>query len=160
MEYDYLVHRIGDSRPTQFDRSVASVSREPQFNSWFVVAFRSRDSKALEVSNFECALAILAPFNDDAKVLSFGHWACGWYETLVVNPDNKEACKEADDILRALADYPVIDDEHHSAKECEMEECECTCCVKDWCDCELCVAARRDDDYYDDADIVLDEEDE
>lgn len=156
MEYEYLVHRFGGSRPTPFDRRHGSFAAADDHANWFVVAGQNRDSDALAKSNFECITDSLKAIDEECYVIhSFGHWGCGWYEVLVVDPDNKAACDEAERILAALADYPVVDDEHYSAKQCEVGECECSCCPKDWCDCEPCRKARGVDDDDEDADIVL-----
>lgn len=155
MEYEYLTERFGDSRPTQFDRRHGSFAAADDHANWFVVAGQNRDSKALEKSNFECITDSLKAIDEECYVIhSFGHWGCGWYEVLVVDPNNKAACDEAERILAALADYPCVDDQHYSAKQCEMEECECSCCPKYWCDCESC-KAHRDSEDEDEGDIVL-----
>ena len=162
MEYTYLTERFGDSRPTGFDRRHGSFADSEPHAQWYVVAGQNRDSDALAKSNFECATSTLEACGEDAyHIHRFGHWGCGWYEVLIVNNENEKACTEADDMLRALADYPCLNDEHYSAKMCELEECECSCCPKEWCDCEDCKKARgadEDDEDDDDADIVLDED--
>jgi hypothetical protein len=157
MEYTYLTERFGDSRPTGFDRRHGSFADAEPHAQWFVVLGQNRDSDALAKSNFECATDILKACGEEAYTIHrFGHWGCGWYEVLIVNNENEKACAEADDILRALEGYPCLDDEHYSAKMCEEGECECSCCPKDWCDCEDCKKARGTDD--DDDDIVLDDD--
>jgi hypothetical protein len=159
MEYTYLTERFGDSRPTGFDRRHGSFADAEPHAQWYVVLGQNRDSDALAKSNFECATSNLEACGEDAyHIHRFGHWGCGWYEVLIVNNENEKACEEADDMLRALADYPCLDDEHYSAKMCELEECECSCCPKEWCDCENCKKARGADEDDDDADIVLDED--
>ena len=162
MEYTYLTERFSDSRPTGFDRRHGSFADAEPHAQWYVVLGQNRDSDALAKSNFECATSNLEACGEDAyHIHRFGHWGCGWYEVLIVNNENEKACTEADDMLRALADYPCLDDEHYSAKMCELEECECSCCPKEWCDCEDCKKARgadEDDEDGDDADIVLDED--
>lgn len=144
MEYDFLTQRLGDSRPTQFDSRVGVFSKAEPYADWFVVAGRNRDSKAIDISNFEVAQDMLESAGPHVNVLRFGHWACGWYELLIVDPSCGDTCKIADDILRALEGYPVLDDEHFSAKECELDECECDCCPKTWCDCASCVEHFKD----------------
>ena len=159
MEYDYLKELFCDGRPTQFDRRIGTFAKAQSHANWFIVISQNRDSKALDVSNFECATDMLKVYGESAYAIHrFGHWACGWYEVLIVNPDDKEACKDADNILRSLEGYPVLDDEHYSAKQCELEECECDCCPKDWCDCESCKAHRgdnEDEDLDDDEDLDM-----
>ena len=158
MEYDFLVQRFGDSSPTPFDRRHGSFANAEEHAQWYVVLGQNRDSDALTKSNFECTTDLLKVYGESAyHIHRFGHWACGWYEVLIVNPDDNMACADAESTLRALCDYPVVDDTHYSAKQCEMGECECDCCPKDWCDCESCKAHRgdSDDEDTDDEDIVL-----
>jgi hypothetical protein len=153
MEYTYLTERFGDSRPTGFDRRHGSYADAEPHVQWYVVAGQNRDSDALAKSNFEVAVSNLKAINPECyHIHSFNHWGCGWYEVLVVDDNNNEACAEAERMLDALADYPVLDDEHYSAKQCAMEECECECCPKDWCDCESCRKARGADD--DDCSVI------
>lgn len=158
MEYIYLTERFADTRPTAFDRRHGSFADAEPHAQWFVVLGQNRDSNALDKSNFECATDTLKACGEDAYTIHrFGHWGCGWYEVLIVNNENEKACMEADNLLCALSDYPCLDDEHYSAKMCEEGECECSCCPKDWCDCEDCKKARGADDDDDD-DIVLDDD--
>ena len=158
MEYEFLIERFCGSRPTQFDRRHGSFAAADPHANWFIVMSQNRDSDALAKSNFECTTDLLKVFGDSAYTIHrFGHWGCGWYEVLLVNPDDENACADAESTLRALCDYPVVDDKHYSAKQCECGECECDCCAKDWCDCAPCRKARGadDDDDDEDADIVL-----
>lgn len=91
--------------------------------AWLAVLGQSRDSAALEKSNFRVACKMLAEVDDDCyHVDSENHWAVGWVETLLVDPSNAAAVAVAEDIQRALADYPVLDDSDYS--ELETEECD------------------------------------
>lgn len=46
------------------------------------------------------------------------HWACGWVEYLMIQPDASDAILyAAAEALDALADYPLLDDEDHSKRE-------------------------------------------
>ena len=92
----------------------------------YVIAGQSRDSSALERSNYTCILKALneklaevAP-DDDESVYDFraGHWACGWVETIILKASAPQAVITlAEEIICALADYPVVDEEHF----CELE---------------------------------------
>lgn len=145
MEYKYLTERFGDSRPTSFDRSHGSFAGAQEHIDWYTVLTQNRDSGALDKSNFQVATDWLKAHGEDAYTIHrFGHWGCGWYEVLVVNSTNADACNEAEKLLSALDGYPVLDDMHHSAMMCEQEECECECCPKSWCDCASCVEHFKD----------------
>jgi len=50
------------------------------------------------------------------EVHRFGHWACGWFEIILVRPDTN-AAKTAEEIEAALADYPILDECDHSERE-------------------------------------------
>lgn len=112
--------RYSEFRPTGFDtKGLGCEDRQ----NWFVhPCGTNRDADALTRSNFEVSCAELEkvdPEGVDHEVHSFGHWACGWFEIILVRPDS--ACaKEAADTEAGLADYPVCNDEHFS--ETEMKE--------------------------------------
>lgn len=85
---------------------------------------QSRDSSALERSNFECCLKALGGESAVVTVVREGHWAVGWIEWIAIeddgSPESEAALREADSIAEGLSDYPVINDEHFS--QTEMEE--------------------------------------
>jgi len=81
---------------------------------------QNRGSEALERSNFETALKELGGESDTVQVHRFGHWAVGWHELILIDPQDTAAVKTAEDIEAALQDYPVLDDAHLS--ELELEE--------------------------------------
>lgn len=80
---------------------------------------KTRDSNCLEESNFEYCKAVLLPLskNGDVFVNRFGHWACGWYEMLLVNEKNQVAIECAEKILSKYSDYPVLDEDDFSDRE-------------------------------------------
>ena len=105
-----------DYAPTGFDTHGMGL---PDRQGWLVFIGQNRDSDALARSNFTVATETLEgmdPDGEDHEVHSFGHWACGWIEIIIVRPDSKSA-SEAEGMEAALADYPVLDDEHYSALE-------------------------------------------
>jgi len=93
----------------------------------YLVATLSRDCNTVRQSNYAVMKRIIK--NAGGEVLTdydetnphtpydfrAGHWACGWVEYIIVprTADSKilEAVANA---LCALADYPVLDDGHHS----------------------------------------------
>jgi len=106
-------------RPTACD--VAGLGCENQ-QDWLVLPCgQNRDSGALDRSNFRTAEKILAevdPNGSDYEVHRFGHWACGWFEVILVRPETA-AAKEAEGIEATLADYPILCDSDHSELEQE-----------------------------------------
>ena len=87
--------------------------------SWYVVAGQSRDSDALEESNFRSILAKLGGESDTVAVESESHWAVGWIEHLLVHLDDSERVKLATTIREELEGYPVVDEEDFSDLENE-----------------------------------------
>jgi len=101
-------------RPTGFDSAGAFL---PEQSDWLVVpAGQNRDSGELDQSNFAAALALLGGESDTVQVYRFGHWACGWFEIIIVAP-NSPAVAIAEDIAARLEDYPVLDESDFSDRE-------------------------------------------
>jgi len=92
---------------------------------------QNRDSNALDRSNFAVVSEdMLSRFPEDCEVMRFGHWACGWVESLIVRvlktdykpsmPVDWEFADAFEAIVEwsnALADYPIADEMHYSATE-------------------------------------------
>jgi hypothetical protein len=82
---------------------------------------QSRDSDALERSNFECMLRALGGESDIVTVVHEGHWAVGWVQWIAIEADGTEesdkALKLAEELVCALSEYPVLDEEHFSELE-------------------------------------------
>ncbi len=85
---------------------------------------QSRDSGALERSNFAAMLDAIGGESETVSVIRESHWAVGWVEWIAIHQDDEKALKIADDIKRGLEDdYPVIDEdawsemEHQEAQE-------------------------------------------
>ena len=138
------MEKYGDFRPTPFDARGLGL---PDRQNWLIVpCSRTRDSEPLTVSNFETALKMLDPDedNEDVEVHSFRHWGPGWFEIIIVRPGS-EAEQVATDIEAALAGYPVLDDEDFSAREWEEHS--------EWVDSELTrIAHTNDGELTDDCD--------
>ena len=80
---------------------------------------QSRDSDALERSNFTCMLKALGGESDTIIVVRESHWAVGWVEWIAIHESDAKALAIADDIAERLADYPVINEDHFSEVEQE-----------------------------------------
>jgi hypothetical protein len=85
---------------------------------YVVLISRSRDSEILDESNFEVALERLGGESKDVVVANFGHWGCGWFELILVNPKSPKI-KKAFEIYQALESYPVLDDGDYFDRESE-----------------------------------------
>lgn len=89
-----------------------------EIGDWGVLIGQNRDSGPYERANFQAALESLGGEGDNVQVHRFGHWACGWFEIIVVKPNTPEW-----DIAKALEarleDYPLLDEELESDLEYE-----------------------------------------
>lgn len=84
---------------------------------WMCLLGQNRDSDCLTRSNFRSALKALGgEANENVRVFRFGHWACGWVEYLAVKGDRIPLAEE---IEKAVEDYPVVDEEDFSNLEQE-----------------------------------------
>jgi hypothetical protein len=54
---------------------------------------------------------------DTVKIIRFGHWACGWIDTIMINPIDTKAVEQADWINSELKKYPLFDDNDYSQKQ-------------------------------------------
>lgn len=117
------------------------------WQGWFVGLSRTRDSDALTRSNFEVFLKALRELPevlvddtenaeqsyrteredwsavDTVYVVSESHWACGWINWVAIHPSNEAAMKLADEMLCAISDYLILDEDHFTELETnEIEE--------------------------------------
>ena len=90
--------------------------------NWPVLYTQNRDSDCLTRSNWEQLIKTFSTlFGEESfYVVNCAHWACGWLEYFLINPEIEKAIFEAEDIERALENYPVLNEEHFS--ELEMDE--------------------------------------
>lgn len=80
---------------------------------------QSRDSDALERSNFACMLKELGGESETVLVIRESHWAVGWVEWIAIHATEDKALAIADEIKGKLEDYPVVNEDHWSGLECE-----------------------------------------
>lgn len=78
---------------------------------------QSRDSDALERSNFACMLDALGGESETVTVVRESHWAVGWVEWIAIHQDDSKALETADRIKGALDDYPAINEDHWTELE-------------------------------------------
>jgi hypothetical protein len=123
-----ILKKYSEFKPSAYDRIGLGLQA---CQNWLVAPTgRNRDSDCLTESNWECQLGELravaedgegqpeGPEDNDAQwfVASFNHWACGWFEIVLVRPGS-EAHKVAEDIARRLEDYPVLDEDDFGDRE-------------------------------------------
>lgn len=134
-------------QPTGFDPRGAFL---PDRQQWLVApVIQTRDSGALEQSNFAALLAAVAGESDIVEVHRFRHWGPGWYEIILIAPESP-AAKIAEGREKSLSDYPVLDESDFSAREWERAS-ECWAGMRIRERAEICkryrcsiFAARRD----------------
>jgi len=114
MTQEITLTRYSEYRPTGFDcKGLALEDKQ----DWFVAPCgRNRDSSALEESNFDACLEELGGESESVEIHRFGHWACGWYEIILIDPSMADKAQE---IADSLEDYPCLDDEDLSKREYE-----------------------------------------
>jgi hypothetical protein len=82
---------------------------------------QSRDSDAIERSNFATMLKDLGGESEVVTVVRESHWAVGWVEWIAIEadgtPESDKALQTADKNKGRLADYPVLDEGHWSELE-------------------------------------------
>ena len=107
-------------QPTGFDSRANFIAYDSEaidsIQSWLVGPSRNRDSDCLEESNFAVILKDLGGEGDNVQVHRFGHWACGWYELILIRPETPEAASWAE-WEGALANYLVADEADLSERE-------------------------------------------
>lgn len=109
-----------DFRPTALDTSGLALDER---QDWLVFPHsRTRDSGCLAESNFHVALKSLGGKSETVEVHRFGHWGPGWFEIILIDPKDEARVKDANEMIGALANYPVLDDEDHSRREQEAAD--------------------------------------
>ena len=148
------MQKYKDYAPTGFDTRGLSAD-ENGITDWLVLPCgRNRDSGLLDESNFTAALELIGGEGEDCQVHRFGHWACGWFELILVRPASK-AHEAAAGIVARLENYPVLDEEDYGRRQYDSV-------VEYWAQCsvgervELCrrarvnvFASRREDEIPD-----------
>ena len=82
---------------------------------WLQVISHTRDSSCLERSNFQVATKMMEDVDSECfEIERYSHWACGWIETLVIDPDNKAAVEKGNEIITLISQYPILDEDHYS----------------------------------------------
>ncbi len=99
-----------DYAPTQYDTKGLAL---PDRQDWLVVPHGlNRDSPLWQESNWHAALALLGGESETLEVHRFNHWACGWFEVMLLHPS-----READLALVDVDDYPLLDEDDLSDRQ-------------------------------------------
>jgi hypothetical protein len=104
-------------KPTPFDHHICS-----ELDAFYIAPIsNNRDADNLTRSNwlFGSAKILMASQHEETANHCFGHWACGWYELLLIHPDDTEALKVASAMAADLEQYPILNEEHLSELEWE-----------------------------------------
>ncbi|MCO5082306.1 MAG: hypothetical protein M9955_11695 [Rhizobiaceae bacterium] len=115
---------------------------------------QSRDSDALERSNFACMLRALGGESETVLVIRESHWAVGWIEWIAIHESDEKALAVADDIQHDLQDYPVISDDHFSEIETEDAQEVWTNCFSDRDRIDYIRRHRDHFEFHDYADLI------
>lgn len=105
------------THPTGFDSNANFVGTQP---TGYVIYSRNRESSILENVNFYDILTDLGGEGEHVTIVRHGHWACGWIEYLIVDRNAAHALLDrCVDIARALANYPIFNEESYSDAQYE-----------------------------------------
>jgi hypothetical protein len=116
--------RYADWAPTGFDtpglnRYDLNCDGDDRSDWRVLPVMQTRDSGPLELSNFAAALEALGGEGPAVEVHRFGHWGPGWYEIIIVDPEDETVVEVAGGIACRLKDYPLLDEEDCSRREYE-----------------------------------------
>ena len=101
-----------DYQPTSFDSKANFPGNTESIDNWYVApVIKTRDSKIFDEVNFEAVLELLGGESEKVEIHSFRHWACGWYELILVHPDLKT---DLETIEKSLDNYPLLDEDEYS----------------------------------------------
>ena len=90
-----------------------------EFPEHFIMLGRNRDSNLIDQSNFGAALKMLGGESETVIVHRASHWACGWVEVILIHENDDAHLRIGNDIHKSLAEWPILDDEDHAAREAE-----------------------------------------
>ena len=102
------------TNPSALDGYHNFIGDVDDIKEYLIVLSQTRDSQILDQSNFDCALKLLGGESETVHIHRFGHWACGWFEHLLVDPKDTKAVEIAESIECSLYEYPVLNDSDYS----------------------------------------------
>lgn len=92
------------------------------YHDYFVLIGHTRDSDALEESNFHTAIDMLGGESDTVKVIRSTHWLVGWVEAILIHKSDKDAIMKGENILGMLDEYPILDEDDYCRTKADMGE--------------------------------------
>lgn len=115
---------------------------------------QSRDSDALERSNFICALKALGGESETIIVVRESHWAVGWVEWIAIHQSDEKALRAGDELREAYDQYPVVNEDHWSQLENEDAQQTWTNCFSDSDRLDYIRSHRSQFEFHDMADLI------
>lgn len=137
-------------RPTQFDHHYTIDGRE----NWLLAPVATnRDADVLTRANWRAFITLLNCEESEStyEIHRFGHWGPGWFEIIIINPNNETLVKVGEDAESSLADYPILDEMLFSGMEQEEAREVWEHCYNDRDRLEY---IRKNKDYFYFADFV------
>lgn len=156
-------------------RSFACWDDRVRYDGWSVARNfgTHRDADTVTASNWRVMLARLEALDPEYEAhgeMRASHWACGWYDHLLVDWRRIDLVCALEAMEREIDEYPLLDEDDHSMLECELHDDDacgegCSVCEGDrqehryydrqgeWCpeerECKLCKAEHDDDESED-----------
>lgn len=97
-------------QPTEYDARGLGI---PERQHWLVLpCTHNRDSSVIQESNFAVALELLGGEGDSVEVHRFGHWANGWFEIILINPNCPQVAI-AEELEEKLDSYGYLDEDDY-----------------------------------------------
>ena len=90
-----------------------------EHGDWIMLYTTTRDSSLLDMSNLEYIKKEFGYPNKDICIERASCSLVGYRDYFIVNPENTEFVKKAENILKRLEDYPVLSDDLYSNMEFE-----------------------------------------
>lgn len=86
-------------------------------DGWLIAYAQHRDSDTITRSNWASFVKALGGESDTVAIERSNHWAVGWVDYLIVDPQDLERVKLAEELRSRLEDYPVLDEMEWSKLE-------------------------------------------
>ena len=109
-------------KPGPHDRRGLNLKKRQE---WLVIpCIKTRDGGPIERSNFQVIFdkfEELDPDEENWEIHSFNHWACGWFEIIIVKEDSLPE-KAAIEFESLLETYSILDEERCCQLALDEEE--------------------------------------
>jgi hypothetical protein len=97
------------------------------WSDYYIGPAYTRDSDILDQSNFHVALDLLGGESDTVIVERCSHWACGWFERILVNRSDADAVSVLTEITERIERYPVLDESDYYDRERDASDADFEC---------------------------------